>query len=97
MRFFLFLIFLNFIFCNNNYIGIIKTCSGWRLNHLPEIKNFIRNLTDCYPIEVVFPGGDPRLVIMNNDGDEIEEISLLNMNIKEMENLLENKGFHKFN
>ena len=99
MRSIIIIIFLlHLILCyNNKYIGILKTCSGWRLNHLPEIKEFIRTLSDEYPIEVVFPGGDPRLTIMNHGGEEIEEISLVNMNKIDIERLLNQKGFYKFN
>ena len=94
--FYLFLFFLNFILCNEKYYGIIKTCSGWRLNKLPEVKEFLKNYSDQYPIEVVFCGGDPRLSIMNYEGDEIEEISLVHKNKNQIEELLKEKGFEKF-
>ena len=96
LSFYLILFFLNFILCNEKYIGIIKTCSGWRLNHLPEVKEFIKNYADDYPIEVVFCGGDPRLIIMNYEGDEIEQISLVHKTRNEIEELLKEKGFNKF-
>jgi hypothetical protein len=67
------------------------------LNKLPEVKEFLKNYVDEYPIEVVFPGGDPRLTIMNHGGEEIEEISLVNMNKIDIERLLNQKGFYKFN
>ena len=35
-----------------------------------------------YPVEVVFPGGDPKLVIMDNNGDQVEEINLTTMSEK---------------
>ena len=95
--FYLFLFFLNLILCNEKYIGIIKTCSGWRLNKLPEVKEFLKNYVDEYPIEVVFSGGDPRLIIMNYEGDEIEQISLVHKTRNEIEELLKEKGFNKFN
>jgi hypothetical protein len=34
---------------------------------------------------------------MNHEGEEIEEISLVNMNKNDIERLLNQKGFYKFN
>lgn len=49
-----------------------------------------------YPVEVVFPGGDPKLVIMDNNGDQVEEINLTTMSEKEIIDLLTQKGFGKY-
>ena len=82
--------------CEKTYYAVIKSCAGWRLNKLPELKKFLRDEIDSYPVEVVFPGGDPQLVIMDNEGNEIEEISLVNMKGDELAALLEKKGFNKY-
>ena len=66
------------------------------MNKLPELKKFLRDEIDSYPVEVVFPGGDPQLVIMDNEGNEVEEISLVNMKGEQLAELLEKKGFHKY-
>ena len=49
-----------------------------------------------YPVEVVFPGGDPKLAIMDNNGDQVEEINLTTMSEKEIIDLLTQKGFGKY-
>ena len=59
------------------------------------MKSFLKDFADNYPIEVVYCGGDPRLVIMDNDGTELEEIELEDKNEEEIAQLLESKGFHK--
>ena len=82
--------------CEKTYYAVIKSCAGWRLNKLPELKKFLRDEIDSYPVEVVFPGGDPQLVIMDNEGNEVEEISLVNMKGDELAALLEKKGFNKY-
>ena len=57
------------------------------MNKLPEVKEFLKNYVD---------GGDPRLIIMNYEGDEIEQISLVHKTRNEIEELLKEKGFNKF-
>ena len=79
-----------------SYYAIIKSCAGWKLNSLPEIKNFLMKKASDYPVEVVFPGGDPKLVIMDNNGDQVEEINLTTMSEKEIIDLLTQKGFGKY-
>ena len=91
-----FLMFL-IVFIQNKNFGIIKTCSGWRLNKLPEIKNFLKYDVQYYDVEVVYPGGDPIFCIIDNYGNEIEQISLINLKRDEIGELIEKKGFKKFN
>ena len=79
-----------------SYYAIIKSCAGWRLNHLPELKRFIREKVPEYPVEVVFPGGDPRLVIMDNEGNEVEEFAIADMTEAQLEQLFAEKGIKKF-
>ena len=92
-------ILLNSLFCRTSaksQYAIIKSCAGWRLNSLPEIKNFLLKEVNNYPVEVVFPGGDPKLVIMDNEGNEVEEINLTQLNEKGIIHLLTQKGFGKY-
>ena len=50
-----------------------------------------------YPVEVVYCGGDPRLALMDEKGNEIEEIDLTEMDEAQIGNLIERKGFIPFN
>ena len=80
--------------------AIIKTCSGWRLNSLPLVKSFLFFQAESYPVEVVYCGGDPRLALMDDKGNELEEIDISEMNEEQIGNLIESKGFipfHKLN
>lgn len=45
--------------------ALIQTCAGWRLNSLPDLKSFLQEQADDYDMEVVYPGGDPYLILMN--------------------------------
>ena len=60
------------------------------------MKSFLKNFADDYAIEVVYCGGDPRLVIMDLEGNEIEEIELDDKNEEEIIKIIESKGFEKF-
>ncbi len=60
------------------------------------MKSFLKNFADDYPIEVVYCGGDPRLVIMDSEGNEIEEIELDDKSEEEIIKIIESKGFEKF-
>jgi len=60
------------------------------------VKSFLKNFADEYPIEVDFCGGDPRFVIMDAEGRELETIEIDLMEENEIKNLIESKGFKKF-
>ena len=59
------------------------------------MKSFLKNFAEDYPIEVVYCGVDPRFVIMDNKGNEIEEIQLQDKNEQQIVQLIESKGFYK--
>ncbi len=59
------------------------------------MKSFLKNHADNYNIEVVYCGGDPRLVIMDTEGNEIEEIDLAEKDEQQIIDLVESKGFKK--
>ena len=61
------------------------------------MKSFFKNFADDYPVEIVFCGGDPRLVIIDDDGNELEEFDLDDYNEKQIIDLLESKNFTRFN
>lgn len=50
-----------------------------------------------YNVEVVYCGGDPAFFIMNKEGLEVEEHPLDAFSEDEIAELLESKGFGKFN
>ncbi len=60
------------------------------------MKNFLRNYANNYPVEVVYCGGDPRLVLMNKQGQELEQFDLADLSEEGIGNLLEAKGFFKY-
>ena len=77
------------------YRGIIYSCSGWQLNRLPEVKNFIQNDLNHFNVEVQYIGGKPRLVIYSSSNKTIEEIQLAPYNRKQLNELFESKGLKK--
>jgi hypothetical protein len=86
----------NLYISSSKVIAILKTCPACRLNYLQEIKNFIRDESQYYPLEVVFCTGDPRIVIMDNKGDEIETLEIAYLSKSQVMELLESKGFHRY-
>jgi hypothetical protein len=60
------------------------------------VKSFLKSFADDYPIEVVFCRGDPRFVIMDSEGKELETIEIDLMNENQIKELIESKGFKKF-
>jgi hypothetical protein len=76
--------------------ALLKTCPSCRLNTLPEVKDFIKNESQNYPIDVVYCTGDPRIVIMNDEGLEIESTFITFHKKTEIMNHLESKGFNRY-
>ncbi len=60
------------------------------------MKNFLKSFADFYPVEVVYCGGDPRLVIMDKEGNELELIELDNLSEEQIAENLEKRGFNKY-
>lgn len=79
--------------------GEIISCSGWRLNKLPEVRQFIKsdraNHVDTYSqLTVNFnPGKSPVLHILGDDGTIIEKIDLSEYTIDGLHEMLQQKGF----
>jgi hypothetical protein len=59
------------------------------------VKSFLKNHANNYPIEIVYCGGDPGLVLMDKEGNEIEDHYLEDLNEEEICKLIESKGFKK--
>ena len=75
--------------------GIIRSCHGWALNKLPSLKSFLRENATDYDVDVVYPGGDPVLQILDAYGNEIEKIDIADKSSDQLGQLLEEKGFGK--
>ena len=77
--------------------GEIKSCSGWRLNHLPEVKQFLKisGHADAYEGLVVnwVPGHTPTLFINSDAGEEIDRIDLSQYTTDQLHDLVKSKGF----
>ncbi|XP_054008145.1 selenoprotein M-like [Hylaeus anthracinus] len=97
--------FLAFIFAisnvnsTNSYYSFarIESCSGCRLNRLPDVKDFIFEDVPTYD-KVEFKhirGADPELVLFNEDGEEVERLDIALLTRDECNNLLTLKGFVK--
>ena len=76
--------------------GVIHSCRGWRLNRLPQVKEFFNKHIQDYNVQLIYDGGDPRLIIYNSKEEEIEKINLSSMNIDQIHKLLTKKGFKKW-
>lgn len=75
----------------------VESCSGWRLNKLPEVKKFIFEDIPFYH-NVVFkpkPGAPPFLVLLDGEEEEIERIDLSKLNREECNELVTGLGFYK--
>jgi len=75
----------------------VQSCSGWRLNKLPEVKRFIkRDLELFHNVEFKNkPGASPELHLLDMDGQLVEAIDLAPLDQKGCNELLIKKGFFK--
>jgi len=68
--------------------AVLFSCSGWRLNKLPEVKAFIAEATQYKALEVRYVGGDPRFVFYDSNnaqvGDEVNVVSYKKLEIHEI-------------
>jgi len=79
------------------YMARVQSCSGWRLNKLPEVKRFIkRDLELFHNVEFKNkPGASPELHLLDMDGQLVEAIDLAPLDQKGCNDLLIKKGFFK--
>ena len=64
---------------NSVYKAIIESCSGWRLNKLPEVKNFIYGDFESKYDRTVFkkiPGKAPEMIFYTQSGKELERLNI---------------------
>lgn len=71
----------------------IKSCSGWRLNSLPKVKEFLNHVAPQFPaVEVQYVGGDPRILFLNVYGKEVSQKELTHLDGAAIEELLLENG-----
>lgn len=58
------------------------------------VKEFINNQAERYNVPVVYEGGDPRLVFLDELGEELKTINVKNYDSKGIQKLLEDHGFY---
>ena len=75
--------------------AFLKSCSGWRLNKLPKVKEFILSDAPNFDLKVDFVGGDPRLVFLDHEEKQIEEINVVKYDKYGIAFLLEERGFFR--
>ena len=73
--------------------AVLLSCSGWRLNRLPEVKSFIHNEAQNFPnLEIKYVGGDPRIKFYNESGDEAGHVEVSNLSKVQIVDLLTSRG-----
>ena len=73
--------------------AVLRSCSGWKLNRLPKVKDFIREDAAKFNLPVEYVGGDPRLVFFDQSGTELKVLDVSQMDRNEIKKVLENHGF----
>jgi len=77
--------------------AVVESCSGWRLNKLPEVKKFIyEDVPLFHNVEYVKKGGAPPVLMLKNAaGITVETIKLDDMSRDQCNELLLKRGFYK--
>ena len=79
--------------------GEIQSCSGWKLNHLPEVKRFLKvpGHADSYEgLTINFISGrTPELFLKDDTGKVIEQINLSEYSTDQLHALMTEKGFQR--
>jgi len=74
----------------------LESCSGWRLNKLPKVKNFINTEAPKYdPKDFKYvnkPGADPNIYFKDAAGNVVEKIAIANFDTEQIIELLKSKG-----
>ncbi len=80
---------------NTKNFAVLKTCSGWSLGRLPEVKDFIFHELHNYPLDVIYCGGDPYITIIDEKGNILSEVPIRGFTKTSIMNYLEEKGFSR--
>merc|ERR1712038_1912709 len=76
----------------------VESCSGGRLNKLPEAKNFIKGDLETKFLNSEFvkiPGKDPELIFYSKNDEELERIEIKDWLRSELVELLDEKGIER--
>lgn len=72
----------------------IESCKGCSLNRLPQVKSFImEDVPEYEGVEVKFISGAPPELVLLSEEKEIERLPLSQLNRKQCNELLQQKGF----
>jgi len=74
---------------------LVESCSGWRLNKLPEVKAFITSDLETLYERAVYkkvPGKSPEAAFLNKAGEEVERVVMTGMTRVELNALMVAKG-----
>jgi len=78
----------------NIHHAILFSCSGWRLNSLPEVKAWIAEAQQYPNVKVEYVSGDPRFVFYDNADKQIgQELAIAEYTKDQIHTLLKDKGF----
>jgi len=83
---------------NNIVTCVIESCAGWRLNRLPEVKNFIFQDFESKFDKTTFkkiPGKAPEAIFYNAAGKELERLNIEKLSRDELNKLMVTKGIPK--
>lgn len=72
----------------------IQTCSGCKLNRLPDVRKFIKEEVTIYPAITVryINGHNPDLVVLDDNGQESERINLTAFDLPGLHALVKSRG-----
>merc|ERR1712179_529542 len=75
--------------------AVIESCSGWRLNKLPEVKNFIYGDFESKFERTVFkkiPGKAPEAIFYDAKNKVVEKLNIEKFSRSELNQLMIKKG-----
>ena len=91
-------IFLIVLRMSSSLKGEIRSCRGWKLNRLPEVKAFLKegHVDEYEDVSITWiPGHTPELHILNDEGELTEKVVLKDYTTDGLHDLMEEKGFKK--
>jgi hypothetical protein len=76
----------------------IVTCSGCRLNHLHEVRQFIQQDLPTYPaVEIRYVSGvDPIIIFLNKYNREVKKVLLAPYDKKSIHKLIQDHNIHRW-
>jgi len=79
--------------------GRVKSCPGWQLNRMPEVKRFVQGERDgaigYENVSVVYESHAKPILTVFHDSVEVEEVSLSDMQFDAIHAIMVEKGFVK--